>query len=197
MIPISALATQWPGEVFLALTGGLFIVLVLEWRALCVHCTKIMTLALRALGEASVAFGTFTTLVTSVLFFAFTSASIMITTRISKAGWTVALGTGVFRFHWLRLIAIVARCTAFTVIALGIVFAWSTNTATAILTCHVQRGLGKSYIFIVITAICMVVTVALNTLVDLTTLCMLPFVLIVKWKTFATRNAHCIMFTLT
>ena len=144
-----------------------------------------MALALGTLGESGEAFSALTTLVSRVLFFASTSARIMVAARVCEAGRTVALGTGTFRLHWLGLIAIVARRAAFTVVAFGIVFAWCADAATAIFTSHVQRGLSQGDILIVVTAIGVIVTVAFDALIDLTALGMLPFVLIVKRKTLA------------
>ena len=84
MIPIGTLSTQWTGKIF-TLACGLVLIVVFEWRALSIQCAKVVTFTLGTLGETGVTFSTLATLMTSILLFATTSASIMITAGIGKA----------------------------------------------------------------------------------------------------------------
>ena len=94
------------------------------------------------------------------------------------------------------MISVVASSAPLTVISFSIMFAWSTNTTTSVLALHIQTASSEGHILIIVTTIGVVMAIALNALVDLTPLSMLPFVLVEKGEALAARNSHGIVLTL-
>ena len=185
VVPVSTLIAKRSGEVFFTFTHGFRRTNSDSGGTLFVDSSMIVAFAWVAFGEAGVAFGAVATVVSSVFFFTLTGAGIMIARCVCEVRGAVAFQTSKLRFYRFFSISVVARCAAFTVYSMSIMLAVDAYTTADLLSSHIKRKTFTINMFIVVTGIGVVVTVASFAFVVVITLGVGPFALVEQWKTLA------------